>query len=280
MGASHNVFIGNVLSQIGTIGQSIGGGRAFPLSQLSVEPIYNIKGNLQGTVSEEQAGGYQNGVLIVSEGGDMFGPSNKPGAGYLLQPGSTYLLATRYQDDGSYYLWAFPTGAKLISDDSNLGDSQLQSIAANDERVQQLEVAYPNEVLFSQDVRNGNTRNSWISLHTPPPAPPPPPAAPPSSTVELNPPVISDLTATATSTTVTISWTTNKPATSQLLFGSSTAMSAHAPSDANETTTHSIQISNLVPGTTYYYEAQSTDPSGKSGNSPQQSFTTDVSTSL
>jgi hypothetical protein len=81
MGASHNVFIGKVLSQIGTIGQSIGGGRAFPLSQLSVEPIYNIKGNLQGTVSEEQAGGYQNGVLIVSEGGDMFGPATNPALG-------------------------------------------------------------------------------------------------------------------------------------------------------------------------------------------------------
>jgi hypothetical protein len=110
----------------------------------------------------------------------------------------------------------------------------------------------------------------------PQPVPPPPPAPPaaPSSTVEINPPVISGLNANVASTSVTISWTTNKPATSQLLFGSSTAMSAKVPTDANLTTTHTLQISDLVPGTMYYYEAQSTDPSGKLGNSQQQSFTT------
>lgn len=181
MGASHNVFVGKVLSQIGTTGASIGGGRTFPVSQFSVEPIFNIKGSLSGTVTVEQTGGYQGGALMVSEDGDMFGPSNKPGAGYLLQPGSTYLLSTRYQNNGDYYLWAFPTAAKLISTDSNLGDAQLQSLAANDERVQQLEAAYPHEILVADDVHTGNTRNSWISLHTPPPAPPPPPAAPSST---------------------------------------------------------------------------------------------------
>jgi hypothetical protein len=234
---------------------------------------FNIKGNLHGIVTVDQTGGYQGGALMVSEGGDMFGPNNKPGAGYLLQPGSTYLLSTRYESDGTYYLWAFPTAAKLISVDNNLADAQLQSLATNHERVQQLQAAYPHEILVADDVRTGNTRNSWISLHTPPPAPPPPPAAP-SSTVEINPPVISNLTSAVASTSITISWTTNKPATSQVLFGSSTAMSAHVPSDANLSTAHSIQISNLVPGSTYYYEAQSTDPSGKTGNSPQQSFTT------
>ena len=47
--------------------------------------------------------------------------------------------------------------------------------------------------------------------------------------------------------------------------------------NSNQTTTHSIRISNLVPATTYYYEAQSTDPSGKTGNSPQQWFTSTAS---
>ena len=57
-------------------------------------------------------------------------------------------------------------------------------------------------------------------------------------------------------------------------------MSAHVPSDANFVTAHLIQIFNLVPVTTCYYEAQSTDASDANQEPLQQSFTTDVSTSL
>src|SRR5260370_5724183 len=172
---------------------------------------------------------------MVTEDGDVFGPSNKPGEGYLLQPGLTYLLSTRYESDGVYYLWAFPAANKLISEDNNLNDSQLQSLATSDERVQQVQAAYPNEILVADDLRNNNARNSYASLHAPSPAPPPFPLTV-SSTVEINPPVISTLTSLVASTSVTISWTTNKTATSQLLFGSSTAMVANMPADSTLTT--------------------------------------------
>src|SRR5712692_5597487 len=92
MGASHNVFVGKVISQIGTRAEPLSSGKAIPITQFSVELISNVKGNLQGTVTVEQSGGYQDGVLLVNEDGDTFGPSNKSGAGYLMQPGSTYLL--------------------------------------------------------------------------------------------------------------------------------------------------------------------------------------------
>src|SRR5258707_718270 len=69
MGASHNVFIGKVISQIGTRAVDLGHGNMIPVSQFSVEPISNIKGNLQGTVTVEQSGGYQDGVLLVNEDG-------------------------------------------------------------------------------------------------------------------------------------------------------------------------------------------------------------------
>ena len=127
----------------------------------------NIKGNLQGVVTVEQAGGYQDGVLYVSgEGdGDMFGPSSGPVFDYLMQPGSIYLFATRYESDGMYYLWEFHTASKLISEDSTLSNAQLQTLATNDVRVGQLQGAYPNEILVVDDVRNNNTRNSYQSLH-------------------------------------------------------------------------------------------------------------------
>jgi hypothetical protein len=273
IGASHNVVVGRVLSQIGTRKQGIGGGRTFPISQFSVQVLLNIKGKLSGTVTLEQGGGYQDGALMVTEDGDTFGPSTGPGEGYLMQPGSTYLLSTRYESDGVYYLWDFPTASKLISEDSSLSDSQLQSLAQNDSRVQELQAAYPHEILVADDVRTGNTRNSYVSTHTPPPALPAPPPAP-SSTEEINPPVISNLTSVIASTSVTISWTTNKPATSDLLFGSSTAMLANVSPDTALVTSHSRYVYGLGPNTVYYFEVRSKDISGKITSSAQQSFTT------
>lgn len=66
---------------------------------------------------------YQGGALMVSEDGDVFGPTNKPGAGYLMQPGLTYLFSTRYESPGVYYLWDFPTASKLISKNASLSDA-------------------------------------------------------------------------------------------------------------------------------------------------------------
>jgi hypothetical protein len=173
------------------------------------------------------------------------------------------------------YLWDFPTASKLISENSSLNEAQLQFLVGNDDRVKQLQAAYPKEILVADDVRNNNALNSYPSLHPILPPPPTPPPAP-SSTEELAPPVISTLTSAVASTSITISWTTNKPATSQLLFGSSTAMTANVPADTTLTTSHSERISGLVPGTTYYYEARSSDSSGKTTNSTQQTFTTSV----
>jgi hypothetical protein len=270
MGASHNVFVGKVVSQIGTRGMILGSGRTLPITQFSVQPVFNIKGNLQGTVTVEQMGGYQGGVLYASGGGDAFGPSSGAGAGYLMQPGTTYLLSTRYESEGVYYLWAFPTASKLVSVNDTLSNAQLQSLAANDERVKELQAAYPNEILIADDVRTNNARNSYVTTHT---TPPPPPPAPPLTT-NITPPVISNLTSVAGSTSTMTTWTTNKPATSQLLFGPNTAMGENVTPDAALVTNHSILIPGLVSSTTYYYEAQSKDASGTIGTSAQQSFTT------
>lgn len=270
LGASHNVFVGKVLSQSGVRSEILSPGVVIPISRFSVEPIWNIKGNLQGTVTVEQLGGYQAGILVVGEGGDAFGPSNGLGEGHLMQPGSTYLLSTRYESDGVYYLWDFPTASKLITGDDTLSNAQLQSLAANDYRAKELQAAYPNEILVADDVRNNNTRNSYVSTHTPPPAPP---QAPPP-TAAITPPVISNLTSVAGSTSTMTTWTTNKPATSQVLFGSTTAMGENVTPDTALVTNHSLLIPGLAPSTTYYYETQSQDGSGTIATSAQQSFTT------
>ena len=164
MGSSHDVFVGKVIAKIGTREEILGDGVALPISQFSVEPIWNIKGNLQSRVVVEQLGGYQNGVLVVGDSDGELGPHGGPGHGYLLQPGLTYVLSTRYESVGVYYLWDFPTASQLVTSDSNLSHEQLQMLSANNGRVQQLEAAYPNEVIPADDVRNHRAFNSYSSL--------------------------------------------------------------------------------------------------------------------
>lgn len=150
MGASHNVFVAKVIKQIGNIERGIG-----PETQFEVQIVLNIKGNLQGTVTLDQEGGYDNGILYYIDGGAS-----------LLEPGTTYLLATRYNPQENWYtLNPSIFGSQFIIHDETASINQLQALAQNDTRVKQLEEAYPNEILLDADVENDNALNSYQSLH-------------------------------------------------------------------------------------------------------------------
>jgi hypothetical protein len=155
VGASHNIFIGKVVKQAGTQERGIG-----PETQFEVEVIDNIKGSLKGSVTIDQEGGYKNGVLYVVKD-DTSTKSDNP---YLLQPGSTYLLTTRYNEkEGWYTINPYPTADKLLS--SSVTDvDQLKALAAKDSRVQALQVAYKNEIPLREDVKAGNALNSYQSV--------------------------------------------------------------------------------------------------------------------
>jgi hypothetical protein len=150
MGASHDVFVGKILKQIGSKEQGIG-----PETQFQVQVILDIKGGLQGTVTVDQEGGYENGTLYYVQGGVP-----------LLKPGATYLLATRYSPPEDWYtLNPSISGSQFIIYDPNLSLAKLQAMAQNDMRVKQLEAVYPNEILLDADVKNSNALNSYQSLH-------------------------------------------------------------------------------------------------------------------
>lgn len=209
IGGSHNVFIGKVIEQAGTSTGAVG-----PETEFSVQVISNIKGNLQATVIVRQIGGYKDGVLYMVEGGpqegDVVGPAND-GSDYMLQPGNTYLFATRYNADHNWHtLNSFSTARETISTNSALNTAQLQSLAARDARVQELQAAYPKEVLLVADISHSNTLNSYQSLseqqkaalpyYTAPPPPPPPAPAPTSTPPIAPPPPAPAPTSTASST--------------------------------------------------------------------------------
>jgi hypothetical protein len=160
MGASHDVFVGKVIAQTGTKKRG-----ASPETQFSVEVISNIKGNLRGTVTVDQFGGYENGALYTVDGGPI-GLTRDKNDTYLLQPGSTYLLAARYNDTENWYtLNSFATARKLLSQDASLNDGQLKALAASDGRVQVLQSTYQDEVPFSADISHAMAYNTYSSRH-------------------------------------------------------------------------------------------------------------------
>ncbi|MCK9351809.1 MAG: hypothetical protein WCT49_02005 [Candidatus Paceibacterota bacterium] len=160
LGSSHNVFIGRVIKQEGTKSRF-----ATPETQFKVEVVSNIKGDLHGTVTVDQFGGYKNGVLYTVA--DDNPTPNRSADSYLLKEGSTYLLATRYNETEDWYtLNSFYTASKLLSTDKNMNPADLKALADNDERVKALKEAYPKEKLLDADISHGNTKNSFVSLPT------------------------------------------------------------------------------------------------------------------
>ncbi len=79
------------------------------------------------------------------------------------------------------------------------------------------------------------------------------------------------------STTAYVFWTTNKYTTSDFLYSNSTPLASTTPmkiTDSNMSFTHSVNISGLMPNTTYYYMIKINDNRGNPATTTERSFTT------
>lgn len=94
-------------------------------------------------------------------------------------------------------------------------------------------------------------------------------ADPPSlfTTTNSTPPSIAAVTATQTSSGATVTWTTEKSATSRVDYGTSaTALTLNATGAT--ATAHSVDLTALTPNTRYYYRVTSVDGTGGSATWP------------
>ena len=73
---------------------------------------------------------------------------------------------------------------------------------------------------------------------------------------------------------VTISWSTDLLANTELAYGTTTALGQLTPAQTALTASHGIVLTGLTPGTTYYFVAESTGANGATGYSSTYSFTT------
>lgn len=94
-----------------------------------------------------------------------------------------------------------------------------------------------------------------------------------TSTISFN---LTKVAATVSTSTATITWQTNRGATSQLWYGTSSPLNASSSqiSNSNLVFNHSFNLTSLTPNTTYYYQVSSTNNAGVTATSSTLSFTT------
>lgn len=88
------------------------------------------------------------------------------------------------------------------------------------------------------------------------------------------PPVISNIVATPAATTASITWTTDELSTSSVAYGLTSSYGSTVSDLANLVTSHSMQLQNLQPSTTYHYSVTSADWGQASSSSTDRTFLT------
>jgi fibronectin type 3 domain-containing protein len=92
--------------------------------------------------------------------------------------------------------------------------------------------------------------------------------------VDTQPPVITNVVATSSSTGATITWTTNEIATSQIRYGLSATYNLSTTKNNSLVLAHSQTISGLTPNTTYHFSVQSVDGAAHTTAAPDAMFKT------
>lgn len=95
---------------------------------------------------------------------------------------------------------------------------------------------------------------------------------------DLTPPLVTSLAMSGISTSsASVTWTTNEPATSRVYYSTSTPLvfgTAQSTSSSTYATSHMLGLSPLIASTTYYYVVESKDGSGNTATSTEASFVT------
>lgn len=124
VGGSDNVFVGKVITQCGSKTRY-----GNPQTQFTVEVKDNIKGNLAGEVIVCQSGGYRNDILTIVKGDK------------LLEPGKSYLFASRFSKEDSWYYVAPIYGKLEISEGVQLNSLMSRFQKAYEQQI----IQFPNK---------------------------------------------------------------------------------------------------------------------------------------
>lgn len=94
------------------------------------------------------------------------------------------------------------------------------------------------------------------------------------TTLDITPPVISSVQSSGiTSSAATVTWTTNESSNSRVDYGTTVTYGSNTASGAM-VTSHSVNLTGLLPDTTYHYKVTSADAAGNSAATSDFTFKT------
>ncbi len=92
---------------------------------------------------------------------------------------------------------------------------------------------------------------------------------------DVTPPVISNVQSVdITADSAAVTWVTNEPSTSQVEYGTSSALGSATANDPTLSTVHTVALSGLSGFTTYDFKVKSTDAAGNAASSAVSTFKT------
>ncbi len=95
----------------------------------------------------------------------------------------------------------------------------------------------------------------------------------PGGVGDTTPPSISNIEITAGDTTTTITWKTSESSLTRIVYGTSTDYGLEIEGTSYKTS-HSVNLEDLSPETTYHYQIKAQDSSGNVGTYTDKTFTT------
>ncbi|MDE1988294.1 MAG: fibronectin type III domain-containing protein, partial [Patescibacteria group bacterium] len=93
--------------------------------------------------------------------------------------------------------------------------------------------------------------------------------------LDSTPPVFSSVASTTQRTAANISWATDEPSNSKVIYGLTTSYGSETTLDNTFTRIHSVSLSNLLPSTSYHYRVVSADAAGNQASSTDYALITE-----
>lgn len=163
-------------------------------------------------------------------------------------PGWQSITSSRY---------AFQTDGTL-----NPGQSMTVTLTAN---IGASEAASANWIVHTSEVPGINIFSCSGNLGT----------AISGASSDSTPPSISNINVSdISSSSVKISWTTDEPATSEVVYGLTTGYGQTSGTNSNLSTNHSVDLTGLNPATGYHFQVRSIDENNNTGMSSNNTFLT------
>lgn len=152
VGAAHNVFVGKVIKKQDSF---VEGRLAFTPYEVVV--LSNIKGDLEGTVTVLQNGGYKDGFLQI-----LHDSESPDGRLPFPEVNQLYLFSSRHNVEADvHYLLPTIHAMEKVSSNTEFGAQADIAAITKSVRIEELREAYKNEVVPLADREHGSDFNSY-----------------------------------------------------------------------------------------------------------------------